>query len=90
MQHWVLRDREPLQRWSKGRVTLVGDAAHPTRSYAAYGAGMATEDGYFLGRSLSGIDLSDYPGHDRRPPTCARCHLISEDIAPPSPACRRR
>ncbi len=48
------------QAWSKGRATLVGDAAHPTSPYAAYGAGMATEDGYFLGRQLAGVDLSDY------------------------------
>ena len=60
VQHWILRDRKPLRQWSKGRATLVGDAAHPTSPYAAYGAGMATEDGYFLGRRLAGIDLSDY------------------------------
>jgi 2-polyprenyl-6-methoxyphenol hydroxylase-like FAD-dependent oxidoreductase len=60
VQHWVLRDRRPLKQWSKGRVTLVGDAAHPTSPYAAYGAGMATEDGYFLGRRLAGIDLTDH------------------------------
>jgi 2-polyprenyl-6-methoxyphenol hydroxylase-like FAD-dependent oxidoreductase len=60
VQHWILRDRKPLKQWSKGRVTLVGDAAHPTSPYAAYGAGMATEDGYFLGRRLAGVDLSDY------------------------------
>jgi 2-polyprenyl-6-methoxyphenol hydroxylase-like FAD-dependent oxidoreductase len=60
VQHWILRDRPPLKQWSKGRVTLVGDAAHPTSPYAAYGAGMATEDGYFLGRRLAGIDLADY------------------------------
>ncbi|WP_328475337.1 FAD-dependent monooxygenase [Actinoplanes sp. NBC_00393] len=59
VQRWVLRDRKPLAQWSKGRVTLVGDAAHPTSPYAAYGAGMATEDGYFLGRRLAGVDLSD-------------------------------
>ncbi|WNM31668.1 NAD(P)/FAD-dependent oxidoreductase [Streptomyces sp. Li-HN-5-11] len=59
LQHWVLRDRRPLRQWSKGRVTLVGDAAHPTSPYAAYGAGMAIEDGYFLGRALAGCDLSD-------------------------------
>ncbi|MQY27292.1 FAD-dependent oxidoreductase [Nocardia aurantia] len=58
VQHWVLRDRKPLRQWSKGRVTLVGDAAHSTSPYAAYGAGMATEDGYFLGRRLAGLDLS--------------------------------
>jgi 2-polyprenyl-6-methoxyphenol hydroxylase-like FAD-dependent oxidoreductase len=60
VQRWVLRDRKPVKQWSKGRATLVGDAAHPTSPYAAYGAGMATEDGYFLGRQLAGVDLSDY------------------------------
>jgi 2-polyprenyl-6-methoxyphenol hydroxylase-like FAD-dependent oxidoreductase len=60
VQHWILRDRKPLARWSAGRATLVGDAAHPTSPYAAYGAGMATEDGYFLGRHLAGVDLSDH------------------------------
>ena len=59
VQRWVLRDRTPLKQWSKGRVTLVGDAAHPTSPYAAYGAGMSIEDGYFLGRQLAGVDLSD-------------------------------
>ena len=60
VQRWVLRDRKPLKQWSKGRATLVGDAAHPTSPYAAYGAGMATEDGYFLGRRLAGVDLRDH------------------------------
>ncbi|MWA03560.1 NAD(P)-binding protein [Actinomadura sp. LD22] len=59
VQRWVLRDRKPLKQWSKGRVTLAGDAAHSTSPYAAYGAGMATEDGYFLGRRLAGVDLTD-------------------------------
>jgi 2-polyprenyl-6-methoxyphenol hydroxylase-like FAD-dependent oxidoreductase len=60
VQRWVLRDRKALRQWSKGRATITGDAAHPTSPYAAYGAGMATEDGYFLGRQLAGVDLSDY------------------------------
>lgn len=60
LQRWVLRDRKPLKQWSRGRATLVGDAAHPTSPYAAYGAGMAIEDGYFLGRRLAGVDLSDF------------------------------
>lgn len=59
VQRWVLRDRKPLKQWSSGRVTLVGDAAHPTSPYAAYGAGMSIEDGYFLGRALAGVDLGD-------------------------------
>ena len=55
-----MRDRKALKQWSKGRATIIGVAAHPTSPYAAYGAGMATEDGYFLGRQLAGINLSDY------------------------------
>ena len=61
VQRWVLRDRKPMTQWSRGRVTLAGDAAHSTSPYAAYGAGMAIEDGYFLGRRLAGLDLRDYP-----------------------------
>lgn len=60
VQRWVLRDRKPIDQWSKGRATIIGDAAHATSPYAAYGAGMATEDGYFVGRALAGVDLSDY------------------------------
>lgn len=60
VQRWLLRDRKPLKQWSKGRATLVGDAAHPTSPYAAYGAGMSIEDGYFLGRALAGLDLRDH------------------------------
>ena len=59
VQRWVLRDRVPLKQWSKGRMTLCGDAAHATSPYAAYGAGMSIEDGYFLGVALRGIDLTD-------------------------------
>jgi 6-hydroxynicotinate 3-monooxygenase len=59
LQRWEIRDRPPRKQWSKGRVTLVGDAAHPTSPYAAYGAGMSIEDGYFLARELSACDLDD-------------------------------
>jgi 2-polyprenyl-6-methoxyphenol hydroxylase-like FAD-dependent oxidoreductase len=59
VQRWEIRDRPPLKQWAKGRVTLVGDAAHPTSPYAAYGAGMSIEDGYFLARALAGIDFAD-------------------------------
>jgi salicylate hydroxylase len=45
---WVLCDREPVKNWSKGRVTLLGDAAHPMLQYLAQGACMATEDAIVL------------------------------------------
>lgn len=58
-QRWPIRDRKPLKRWSRGRVTLAGDAAHATSPYAAYGAGMSIGDGYALAQELAGTDLSD-------------------------------
>jgi salicylate hydroxylase len=45
---WVLCDREPIKVWSKRRVTLLGDAAHPMLQYFAQGACMATEDAVCL------------------------------------------
>ncbi|GAB3760978.1 3-hydroxybenzoate 6-monooxygenase [Ramlibacter monticola] len=49
---WVLCDREPVQNWSDGRVTLLGDAAHPMLQYLAQGAGQAIEDAVVLGEAL--------------------------------------
>ncbi len=49
---WVLCDREPVKNWSEGRVTLLGDAAHPMLQYLAQGAGQAIEDAVVLGESL--------------------------------------
>ncbi|MDH3236716.1 MAG: 3-hydroxybenzoate 6-monooxygenase [Alphaproteobacteria bacterium] len=45
---WVLCDREPVRNWSRGRATLLGDAAHPMLQYLAQGACMAIEDGVCL------------------------------------------
>jgi len=41
---WALADRRPVENWSNGRVTLLGDAAHPVLQYFAQGAAMALED----------------------------------------------
>jgi 2-polyprenyl-6-methoxyphenol hydroxylase-like FAD-dependent oxidoreductase len=49
---WVLCDREPVKNWSHGRVTLLGDAAHPMLQYLAQGAGQAIEDAVVLGAAL--------------------------------------
>jgi salicylate hydroxylase len=49
---WAMMVREPLPNWTNGRVTLLGDAAHPTLPFLAQGAGMAIEDGCILARAL--------------------------------------
>ncbi len=49
---WVLCDREPTAVWSKGRITLLGDAAHPMLQYFAQGACMAVEDAVCLADKL--------------------------------------
>jgi len=51
---WVSSDRDPIRPWSKGRVTLLGDAAHPTLQTLAQGACMALEDSVCLGELLDG------------------------------------
>lgn len=53
---WVLCDREPVRNWSRGRVTLLGDAAHPMLQYLAQGACMATEDGVCLADRVAAND----------------------------------
>ena len=50
---WVLKVREPMGTWSRGPVTLLGDACHPTLPFLAQGAAMAIEDGYMLARALA-------------------------------------
>jgi len=50
---WVLCDREPISNWSCGRVTLLGDAAHPMLQYLAQGAAMAIEDAYVLANEVA-------------------------------------
>jgi salicylate hydroxylase len=49
---WAILDREPLPGWSKGRITLLGDAAHPMLPFLAQGGAMAMEDGYVLAQAL--------------------------------------
>lgn len=49
---WVLCDREPVKNWTDGRITLMGDAAHPMLQYLAQGAGQAIEDAVVLRAAL--------------------------------------
>ncbi len=61
---WVLHDRDPLRGpagMARGRVALLGDAAHPMRPYLAQGAAMALEDAWALGHLARGALASDWP-----------------------------
>ena len=56
---WVLCDRPPIKDWGKGRITLLGDAAHPMLQYLAQGAGMSIEDAVCLADRVVAAD-GDY------------------------------
>ena len=49
---WALMTRPPMERWTVGRVTLLGDACHSMLPALAQGAIMAIEDGFILARAL--------------------------------------
>jgi 2-polyprenyl-6-methoxyphenol hydroxylase-like FAD-dependent oxidoreductase len=55
-------DRDPLSRWSDRRVTLLGDAAHPTMPSLGQGAGMAIEDGAVVARELASANVAENGG----------------------------
>lgn len=55
-KRWATADREPIDQWTYGRITLLGDAAHPTTQYMAQGACMAMEDAVTLGEALRVTD----------------------------------
>lgn len=52
LNKWALILRPPMEQWSQGRVTLLGDACHPTLPFLAQGANMAIEDGLVFARAL--------------------------------------
>lgn len=54
---WALMVRAPLERWTVGRVTILGDAAHSMLPFLAQGAIMAIEDGCVLARCLAQYDV---------------------------------
>ncbi|MGC1678223.1 MAG: FAD-dependent monooxygenase [Candidatus Binataceae bacterium] len=56
---WGLRDREPLARYTKGRVSMLGDAAHPMTPFLGQGACMAIEDAMILGRAFAAARTFD-------------------------------
>ena len=58
---WALYDREPLPTWTKGRLTLLGDAAHPMLPHLGQGANQSIEDGMALATILARVDASAAP-----------------------------
>ncbi|MBV8838976.1 MAG: FAD-dependent monooxygenase, partial [Alphaproteobacteria bacterium] len=56
---WAILEREPLPRWSAGRVALLGDACHPMTPYMAQGAATSIEDAAVLARCLDAVDGED-------------------------------
>ena len=77
---WGLHDRAPLNKWSKGRFSLLGDAAHPMLPFVAQGAAMAIEDGIVLASSLSSFDnveLGLYDYENKRKYRTAKAQRIA-------------
>ncbi len=58
-RRWPMMDRRPINRWTSGRVALLGDAAHPMLQYIAQGACQAIEDAACLGDKI--ITMGDDP-----------------------------
>jgi 2-polyprenyl-6-methoxyphenol hydroxylase-like FAD-dependent oxidoreductase len=56
-KRWSTADRNPVEKWGRGRVTLLGDAAHPMLQYLAQGACMAIEDAVTLGEAVKRCDF---------------------------------
>jgi salicylate hydroxylase len=76
---WGLCDREPLSRWTIGRVSMLGDAAHPMSPFLGQGAVMAIEDGMILGRCFDkarsvGEALKLYEGTRKARANAAQLH----------------
>jgi len=69
---WGLYDRKPLTSWTKGRLALLGDAAHAMLPHVGQGANQAIEDGVALAVFLEGRDGAEIPDVLRRYETFRR------------------
>jgi salicylate hydroxylase len=81
-RRWALFDREPLPRWTQGRVTLLGDAAHPMLPFFAQGSAQAFEDAQTLAQCLQGVSAADAPAalqayEAQRRPRATQVQLMS-------------
>jgi salicylate hydroxylase len=96
---WALYDRDPIPRWTRGRVTVLGDAAHPMLPYLGQGACQAIEDGCVLAAALAAephepIAALTLYERSRRPRASAvvlasRERGVSNHLASPLAALRR-
>ena len=85
---WAILERDPLPRWSDGRVVLIGDACHPMTPYMAQGAATSIEDAAVLARCLQadGDDSRRRSGATR--PIASRAPRASRRSRAPTPGCR--
>ena len=79
---WAILEREPLARWSDGRVALLGDACHPMTPYMAQGAATSIEDAAVLARCLAASGGENVAGafaryEAHRKPRTSRIQAIS-------------
>ena len=78
---WSLRIRPPVGNWTDGRVTLLGDAAHPTLPYMAQGAAMAVEDAVVLARAMSGAEVPQALTAYQRARLARTTRIVTESTA---------
>ncbi|MEU0196490.1 FAD-dependent monooxygenase [Streptomyces afghaniensis] len=100
VRQWALHDREPLHRWATGRLTVLGDAAHPMLPFLAQGANQAIEDAMDLAACLARSRPETVPAALRlyqslRAPRTTAIQRMSRDNAaalhlPEGPAQRER
>ncbi len=83
---WAVFERDPLPQWTEGRVTLLGDSAHPMLPYLAQGGCMAFEDAYVLASALAQPSMDPVQAlkhyEELRRPRTSQVQLASRNRGP--------